>query len=115
MKCLVKLQSKLNVILPKLYLDWHENGGFKNDRFLGTDIDFPALANLNNWANELLIEDGSLYSLPENSFVFSMHQGYFFSFFACDGNPDPEIWSYMEGDNVAKIEWSSFSDFVSGT
>lgn len=107
-----ELQSQRNIILPSTYLKWFKSGGQKADKFIGTDIDFPALSELNTWANELLEEDMSDYKLPLNSFVFSMHQGYYFSFFICDGNPNPKIWSYMEGKNKPTLEWSSFSKFA---
>ncbi|AJQ96213.1 SMI1/KNR4 family protein [Gynuella sunshinyii] len=112
MEILEKLEKKYQIMLPKTYKRWFIEGGQKNDSFIGTDIDEPYLNELNDWAKELLEDSGSEYILPENAFVFAMHQGYQFMYFICDGHDDPEVWYYIEDEPMPVVKWKSFSDFI---
>jgi hypothetical protein len=65
--------------------------------FLGTDMFFPGLLKLNQYAKELLGDAESSLTLPERACVFLMHQGYQFSFFvAHDSEADPDVFYYLE-------------------
>ena len=112
MSSLLELEKKYELSLPSLYKNWHGQSGYNAENLIGSDMDFPHLSELQEWANEILKEDKSSFILPEKSFVFFMHQGYQFMYFICDGNNDPEIWYYFEGDMKPKIKWESFSEFV---
>lgn len=112
LKTLKLLEQKYAIELPTSYTEWFMRGGPHSRNFIGSDMDLPYLPELNEWAIELLEESGCNYKLPNNSFVFAMHQGYQFMYFICDGNNDPEVWYYLEGDMEPYVEWKSFSDFI---
>ena len=75
-------------------------------------MDVPRLMELRGWAEELLVESDSKFSLPPECFVFAMHQGYQFMYFLCDGNEDPEVLYYLEGEKEPYLKWQSFSQFT---
>ena len=66
---------------------------------------------MNEWAAELLSEDGVENFLQPDDLVFMMHQGYMFWYFKADGNPDPIVYGYFE--NKLKPEaMGPFSEFI---
>ena len=115
MSSLKELEGKYKITLPDSYKEWHQNGGQNKDSLIGTDVDFPRLSEIQDWAKELLTEDQSSFTLPDKAFVFLMHQGYQFMYFICNGNNDPQIWYYHEGDMEPKVKWETFSEYVSST
>lgn len=81
--------------------------------FQGTDIFFGSLKRLTEEANELLEENQESFKLPEDAFVFSMHQGYEFNYFRFSEGENPPVYQYIEGEGDPKIAWDSFSRFLS--
>ena len=80
--------------------------------FQGTDIFLSALDGLKDEAINLLKENDEGVELGEDAFVFSMHQGYEFTYFnTCEGD-DPPIYQYVEGNGPPVLTWNSFSDFL---
>jgi len=49
------------------------------------------------WAKELLQNNNFPLPLPDDAFVFFMHQGYQFSFIRLSEGSDPPTYSYLEG------------------
>lgn len=63
---------------------------------IGSDFTYGWLMTMKDGANELLAENG-LAALPEDTFVFWMHQGYQFCFFHCnDAIDNPPVYYYNE-------------------
>jgi hypothetical protein len=112
---LESIEKSQNIELPRTYKEWFHGGGPKAKEFAGTDMDFPNLAKLRKWTEELFIESRVEFNLPENAFVFAMHQGYQLMYFLCDGTSDPEVWYSHEGDDEPKVKWASLSGFLSDT
>ncbi len=112
---LESIEIEQNLRLPKTYKDWFYGGGPGKQKFAGTDMDFPNLANLREWAKELLVESGIKFKLPNNAYVFAMHQGYQFMYFLCGDDDDPEVWYFHEGNKEPQIKWTSFSEFANDT
>ena len=112
MSSLQELEKRYDLTLPISYVNWFNGGGQKCQNLVGTDVDYPRLSELQEWAQEILEEDKSSFVLPEKSFVFLMHQGYQFMYFICDGCEDPEVWYYLEGDLEPKIKWKCFSEYI---
>ncbi|MFE7095189.1 SMI1/KNR4 family protein [Streptomyces erythrochromogenes] len=86
-------------------------------RFMqGTDVYHPRILGLRTAARELLEENESSFHLEATDRVFSMHQGYQFDFMRGAG-PDPEVWSYSEGEHAdAPVRSSaSFTDWLRAT
>ncbi len=106
-----KIESLFETSLPQFYKNFltvYGYGGF--ERWTGSDYTFGWLSSMKHYANELLLENG-LDVLPEEAFVFLMHQGYQFSFFIGD---KPEIYYYNECygmENYQKVS-DSFEKFT---
>ncbi|HBL14916.1 MAG TPA: SMI1/KNR4 family protein [Cyanobacteria bacterium UBA11162] len=110
-----KLERQLGIFLPKAYQEfllWMGHGG---GQFLrGSDCFFKHLPYLYDWGTELLQENNFPEPLPEDAFIFFMHQGYQFSFFRLSEGDNPPIYSYCEGKNqtyFSKIH-NKFSEFM---
>ena len=106
------LQQKFDLTLPATYIEWLTIMGRGAGRFLrGSDAFFPALLELREGAEELLGENGGRFSLPQDAFVFLMHQGYQFLYFQTLRNdPDPPVTHYLEGNAPSK-SWTHLSDY----
>ena len=111
---ITELERQYGVRLPSAYraflLGSHPN---VNAHLIGADIDMHYLPKLKNWAKELISENNVSFTFSENHFVFLMHQGYYFMFFACDGSNNPPVFSYFEGQPAPALEFDSFSDWIS--
>jgi hypothetical protein len=83
--------------LPSSYKLFLMNFGKGIDGFMeGSDYTLKFLSGMKKSANDILVKQG-LQELPENAFVFWMHQGYQFCFFLIeDGISNPEIHYFNE-------------------
>lgn len=109
------LEQQLGISLPKAYQEFLLWLGHGAGQFLrGSDCFFKHLLDLQEWAVELLQENNFPEPLPEDAFVFLMHQGYQFSFFRLSEGDDPPTYSYCEGTNQTSFIRSHerFSDFL---
>ncbi len=77
----------------------------------GTAFFYPDPRGLTEGALELLVDNDYTDLIPNDAFVFYMHQGYFFMFFNTSEGEDPPVYSYMDGSFV-KLSFSSFSEFL---
>jgi SMI1-KNR4 cell-wall len=112
---LIELEAQLGVLLPKAYQEFLLLMGHGAGKFLrGSDCFFKDLPVLKNWAIALLEENNFSESLPEDAFVFLMHQGYQFSFFMLSEGEDPPTYSYSEETNETSFIKSHerYSDFL---
>ncbi|MBC7528588.1 MAG: SMI1/KNR4 family protein [Chthonomonadaceae bacterium] len=70
--------------------------------FEGEDFFFLSphwYSTLRDNAVALLAENGNPFTLPENAFVFTSHQGWMFAYFLLDPDEDdPPVYSYGETD-----------------
>jgi hypothetical protein len=93
---LSRIEQENQISLPEIYKDFYKLCSFNiPTKLVGTDLR-NAHPELNQWAIELLEEDGIENFLDDNDFVFMMHQGYMFWYFKADGNPDPIVYGYHE-------------------
>jgi hypothetical protein len=81
------------------FLLWmgHWGGGL----LMGSDCFYEQLKDIQIWAAELLQEDQYTETLPEDAFVFLMHQGYQFFFFRMQESDDPAVYYYLEEEEKA--------------
>ena len=78
----------------------------------GTDWRYRKVADLKTAALELLIDESG-FRLPNNAFVFAMHQGWNFNFFLADSNvSDPPVLYYEEHAKSMVTVAESFSAFL---
>jgi hypothetical protein len=109
------LEKNLGYYLPIAYKEFLQLMGKGAGEFLqGSDCFYQHLLLLQKWALELLKENNFPEKLPEDAFVFFMHQGYQFSFFRFSEGENPPTYYYCEGDNtiVFKKNHNQFSDFL---
>lgn len=111
-----RLEQQLKISFPAAYQEFLLWMGHGAGQFLqGSDCFYKHLPHLQNWAIELLQENNFPEPLPEDAFVFFMHQGYQFSFFRLSEGDNPPIYSYCEGENQISFTrtHSQFSEFIS--
>jgi hypothetical protein len=111
------LERHLGLTLPpayKEYLLWIGHGAGRLLR--GTDCFYADIFDLRTWAEQLLNEDGFPQKLPEDAIVFSMHQGYQFSFFRTSEGDDPPVYYYLffeeSGQTEFRKAFPSFSNLL---
>lgn len=109
------LEQKTGARLPEAYREFLRWMGHGAGNFLqGTDVFYQQLDGLNSAAQELLLENGIADELPEDAFVFYMHQGYQFMFFRLLEGDDPPIYFFGEGTGQEHLTqlYQHFSDFL---
>lgn len=112
---ITELEKKLGFSLPEAYKEFLLWMGKSAGRVLqGSDCFFKHLPYLKEWAVELLEENNFPNTLPEDAFVFFMHQGYQFSFFRLSEGDDPPTYFYCEGTNQTSFTrtHNRFSEFM---
>ncbi len=109
------LEQQIGISLPgayKEFLLWmgHRAGGFLR----GSDCFYDSLPPLRAWAMRLLWENDYAEPLPEDAFVFSMHQGYLFYFVRVSEGDDPPVYFYSEAMDPPAfiIEHPNLADFL---
>lgn len=98
--------------LPQAYSEFLRQMGKGAGRFFeGTDLFYPTMFQNTEAAREMLAELECGLTLPKQSFVFAMHQGYQFYFFSNENN-NPAVYYYMEGNFQFDLWNDTFTDFI---
>jgi hypothetical protein len=112
---IIAIEKTFKIKLPQAYQDFLLTMGHSGGDFLkGSDCFYKQLPLLKEWAIELLEENNFTEPLPDDAFVFFMHQGYQFSFFRLSEGDNPPIYFYYEGQketNFLKTH-DYFTDFM---
>ncbi len=113
-----QLEQQLGGPLPAAYREFllwmgHGAGRF----FVGTDYFYTDIKNIEHYregAQELLAENSVRTSIPEDAFIFYMHQGYQFMFFRLTENDNPPVYYYGEGEGYSDIRtlYNTYSDHL---
>ncbi|MBR8826817.1 MAG: SMI1/KNR4 family protein [Gomphosphaeria aponina SAG 52.96 = DSM 107014] len=105
LKEIIKLEKQLGIKLPSAYQEFL--------RIMGKGAG-QHLFELQPAAVELLEENDFPQVLPQDAFVFLMHQGYQFSFFRLSEGENPPTYSYCEGETQQDFIKSHerFSEFL---
>ena len=107
------LEVNVGKRLPSRYREFLLGIGRGAGRFLnGRDIFLAALRGLREEAIGLLKENKEEVELQDDAYVFSMHQGYEFTYFNFSEGDDPPVYQYVEGNGPPTLAWNSFSDFL---
>lgn len=94
-----ELENKAGANLPAVYKQFLTTMGVSADKFmLGSSCFWDELPDLKQGAKELLLEN-NFKELPDNAFVFWMHQGYQFAFFIMGQGDNPTVYYYNETEN----------------
>ena len=110
-----QLERQLGVKLPQAYREFLLLMGKEAGQFLrGSDCFYQHLPELQTAAIELLEENHFPQLLPNDAWVFFMHQGYQFSFFRLGEGEDPPTYSYCEAETEQSFVKSQerFSQFL---
>lgn len=99
------LEERAGRPLPEVYKEFllwmgHGAGGF----LAGTHCLYEHLPDIQEGAVELLEENTFPEPLPDDAFVFLMHQGYQFMFFRLSEGDDPPVYYYHESVHKTAFE-----------
>jgi hypothetical protein len=98
------LEQEVGLSLPAAYREFLLWMGHGTDGLLrGSDCLYEDLILLQRDAVGLMKEDDYPEPLPEDAFVFLMHQGYQFGFFRTSEGDDPPVYRYYEGADQSSI------------
>ncbi len=107
------LERRVGAPLPGAYQQFLAAIGHQAGAFLrGTDVSYGQARGLTDAAKALLAEDAALHNLPEDAFVFYMHQGYEFGYFRLGAGEDPPVYQYVEGRGRPRVAWPSFTAYL---
>ena len=103
-KEIAKIETFFGVELPLAYRDFlYLMGKGAGDFMKGSSVFYNEIFDLREGSSRLLEED-EFKPLPENTFVFWMHQGYQFAFFYLNEGDDPPVYFYYEGRGYEDFE-----------
>lgn len=102
--------------LPQSYRVFLEIAGKSTGKFLlGTDLCFPLLLQFKQATVELLEDSSPGLSLPNDSFVFALHQGYSLLYFRMNPDGHESVYAYTEGDGSFTDLKISFTQWLQNT
>ena len=110
-----KLEEHIGRELPQAFKEYlRAMGKYSGGVNQGTDCFYDHLFANNQNAFELLLENKIEMKLPDDAFVFYVHQGYQFLFFKLDEGENPPVYGYNEGNDVPYFEkcCDSFSNYL---
>ena len=91
------VEKCLKISLPLAFREFLLWGGHSAGRLMeGSDCFLKHLLLNQETATSILADDQFLHPLPEDAFVFFMHQDYQFLFFLTSQGDDPPVYSYRE-------------------
>lgn len=111
-----KLEEAVGLSLPlayKEFLDWAGNGLASFE--VGSDFYYEQdLVDLQLAAREILEENNFPRKLPDDAYIFWMHNGYMFTFFCTSEGADPPVHFYRESfkEDFVWNHQAHFTDFL---
>ncbi|HVK55654.1 MAG TPA: SMI1/KNR4 family protein, partial [Burkholderiales bacterium] len=110
---IAKVEAVCSRALPEQYRQFLAHTGRGSDLFfIGEEIFFPDLLAFGQRARRLLAKDSAPCSLPEDAFVFFIHQDMQFLYFRLSAGEDPAVYGYDQGARKFILMHESFSDFM---
>jgi hypothetical protein len=110
---IAKVEAVCGRSLPGEYRQFLAHTGRGSDLFfIGEEIFFPDLLAFGQRARRLLAKDSAPCSLPEDAFVFFIHQDMQFLYFRLGAGEDPAVYGYDQGARKLILRYESFSEFM---
>ncbi|MGB1249872.1 MAG: SMI1/KNR4 family protein [Candidatus Promineifilaceae bacterium] len=109
------LELYYQIALPSTYRDFLQTLGQGAGEFLkGSHFLYKHLPDLQIGAREILAETTLLPLLPEDAFIFFMHQGYEFMFFRLSEGNNPPVYQFHEArpQHEFVLFADSFTDYL---
>ena len=109
------LEQQIRLSFPIAYREFLLTMGKGAAGFLvGSEFLYQDLRGLQEVAREMLAEDAFPQQLPEDTFVFFMHQGYQFNFFRTSEGDNPPVYRYFEGKDqeTFPLIYPHYTDFL---
>ena len=108
-----EIEQMNNITLPDSYKNFLRECGKSAGLFEHDEKSFyPDIKSLRKDLNEMIVEEEIDFILPENIFVFSAYQGFYFNYFLCDGNNDPVVYEITDGSNGPRVSAPSFTKYM---
>jgi SMI1 / KNR4 family (SUKH-1) len=111
-----RIENDFGIKLPTLYREFLVTMGKRAGKLLeGLSAFFPNLLENRTTAEELVLnetEDGNLFDLPSDAFVFAQYIGMRFYFFRVQEGDDPPVYFYEEEKTYCTKIADTFSGFL---
>lgn len=108
-----EIEKLYSVTLPEAYKQFLLKMGHGAGSFMeGTDLFYPYLPKLREYAENLLDRWDNPFALSKTDFVFLDHQGNQFMYFDTAAGNDPPIYHYKEAQYKSEQVSPSFSDWL---
>jgi hypothetical protein len=78
----------------------------------GTDFHYPEVLEIRESAEELLDWIEADFRLEKNDYIFLDHQGYQFLYFKLGTGDDPEVYYFIETEELPKKVYDSFTAWL---
>ncbi|MDJ1182489.1 SMI1/KNR4 family protein [Roseofilum casamattae] len=113
------LEQKLNLSLPLAYKEFLLWAGHNSGLlFEGSDATYEDVLEINKTqvAKELFEDNNYTHTLPEDAFVFWVHQGYQLMFFRTSEGDNPPVYFWKDSfrDEYFEKVYSTFTDCLLG-
>ncbi|GAA3930314.1 hypothetical protein GO495_07425 [Chitinophaga oryziterrae] len=111
---IIEAEKYFNIELPLIYKEFLLVMGNGAGAFMrGSSVFLNELYDLKDGAIEIM-HDNNLGLLPDNAFVFWLHQGYQMAYFLIDGPSSLPVYYFGEGAgiNEVKLIFERFIDFL---
>ena len=94
---IANIENRFELPLPTVYKEFLYSMGKGAGAYMrGSSVFYDELLSLKEGAREL-IDENLLKPLPDNAFVFYMHQGYQAAYFKTNEGDNPPVYYFSEG------------------
>jgi len=107
------IEKEFKITLPEVYKQFLQlMGNGAGEYMRGSSVFYDEIFSLRKWADEL-VHENDIEPIPNDAFVFWMHQGYQAAYFKLNEGDNPPVYYFSEGQESDgfKLKEKSLSDF----